>query len=192
MMRLNLLVVLCLIGITTALAPASGEDVEIGPATVSLDLSSAGSYTVEIGESSELEHTYDPKISNFQYSIYPATVTFDGTSNQVMIEVHKMSASEPLDEQISSKSKDTASVFEHCIEQSNIMPRRADYLTKSYRIDGHEGVLLTVDTGESNPLYIAAYSPDEKDGYGSIICIIGSNFPWETTQRILESVNAQL
>lgn len=192
MMRLNLLIALCLIGETTAIALVSGEDVEIGPATVSLDLASAGSYTVKIGESSELEHNYDPKMSNFQYSIYPAIVTFDGTSNKVMIEVHEMSASEPLDEQISSKSKDTASVFEHCIEQSNIMPRRADYQTKSYTIDGHDGILLTVDTGESNPLYIAAYSPDEKDSYGSIICIIGTNFPWETAEKILESVNVQL
>ncbi|NMB85972.1 MAG: hypothetical protein A4E44_02204 [Methanosaeta sp. PtaB.Bin018] len=192
MTRLNLLVVLCLIGFTIASAPAFGEDVEIGPVTVSLDLASAGSHTVEMGESSELEHNYDPKISNFQYSIYPATITFDGTSNQVMIEVHKMSASEPLDEQISSKSKDAASVFEHCIEQSNIMPRRADYQTKSYTIDGHDGILLTVDTGEPGPLYIAAYSPDEKDRYGSIICIIGSDFPWETTEKILESVNTQL
>jgi len=188
----NLLVAFCLIGFTTTIALASSEAVELGPAKVSLDLTSAGSYTVETGESSELEHNHDPKISNFQYSIYPATVTFEGTSNQVMIEVHKMSASEPLDEQISGKGKDATSALEHCIEQSDMMTRRADYQTKSYTIDGHEGILLTVDTGETNPQYIAAYSPDEKDSSGSIICIVGSNFPWETTKSILDSVNTQL
>ena len=52
--------------------------------------------------------------------------------------------------------------------------------------------MLTVDTGKDNPFYIAAYSPDEKDGSGSIVCIIGSDFPWETTKGILDSVKTQL
>ena len=190
MKSLNLLVALCLMGLTTTISLASSETVDLGPAKVSLDLASAGAYTVKNGESSELEHNHDSKISDFQYSIYSATVTFEGTSNQVMIEVHKMSASEPLDKQISKKR--TISVLEHCIEQSDMKSRRADYDTKSYTIDGHEGILVTVDTREKNPLYIAAYSPDEEDGSGSIICIVGSNFPWETSKSILDSVNTQL
>jgi hypothetical protein len=73
-----------------------------------------------------------------------------------------------------------------------MMPRRAEYEAKSFTIDGHEGTLLTVDTGKDEPFYIAAYSPDEKDGSGSIVCIIGSDFPWETTKGILDSVKTQL
>ncbi len=190
MKTLNLLVALCLMGLTTTIALASSETVDVGPAKVSLDLAIAGSYTVEKGESSELEHNHDPEIPDFQYSICPATVSFEGTSSQVMIEVHEMSASEPLDKQISGKR--TISVLEHCIEQSGILPHRADYQTKSYTIDGHEGILVTVDRGEQDPLYLAAYSPDEKDSYGSIICIVGSNFPWETTKIIFDSVITQL
>ncbi len=190
MTTLNLLVAICLLGLATTIALASSDAVDLGPAKLSLDLASAGSYTIEKGESSELAHDYDRKISNFQYSIESAAVAFEGTSSQVMIEVHKMSASEPLGKQISERN--TISVLEHCIEQSDMKPRRADYQTKSYTIDGHEGILATVDTGEKDPLYIAAYSPDEKDGSGSVICIVGSNFPWETSKGIFDSVSAQL
>jgi hypothetical protein len=194
----NLLAAFCLIGlaITAILASdetvllASGEPLQLGPANVSLNLSFAGSYVLEKGESSELEHDYDRTNTDFQYSIYPVTATYEGTTNQVHVEVHEMSISRPLDEQISGKRQ--ISPLEHCIEQSDMMPRRADYETKSYTIDGHEGILLTIDTGENNPLYIAAYSPDEKDGFGSIICIVGSDFPWETTKSIIDSVKTQI
>jgi hypothetical protein len=97
MRTLNVLAALCIAGFAATIALASGETVDLGPAKVSLNLSAAGSYTIEKGESSELVHDYDEKISDFQYSIYPSTVTFDGTSDQVMVEVHKMSASEALD-----------------------------------------------------------------------------------------------
>jgi len=190
MRTLNLLAALCIAGFAATIALASGETVDLGPAKVSLNLSAAGSYTIEKGESSELVHDYDEKISDFQYSIYPSTVTFDGTSDQVMVEVHKMSASEALDEQIPGRR--AISALEHCIEQADMMPRRAEYEAKSFTIDGHEGTLLTVDTGKDEPFYIAAYSPDEKDGSGSIVCIIGSDFPWETTKGILDSVKTQL
>lgn len=194
----NLLVAFCLIGlaITAILASdetvlfASGEPMQLGPANVSLNLSLAGSYILEKGKSSELEHDYDKQNTDFQYSIYPATATYEGTSNQVLIEVHEMSISRPLDEQISGKRQ--ISPLEHCIEQSDMMPRRAYYEAKSYTIDGHEGILLTIDTGENNPLYVAAYSPDEKDGFGSIICIIGSDLPWETTESIIDSIKTQI
>ncbi|MFZ3149660.1 MAG: hypothetical protein WA137_11545 [Methanothrix sp.] len=194
----NLLAVFCLIGlaITAILASdetvllASGEPMQLGPANVSLNLSLAGSYVLEKGESSELEHDYDKENTDFKYSIYPATATYEGTTDHVQIEVHEISISRPLDGQISGKMQ--ISPLEHCIEQSDMMPRRADYEEKSCTIDGHEGILLTINAGENDPSYIAAYSPDEKDGSGSIICIIGSDFPWETTENIIDSVKTQI
>ncbi len=135
-------------------------------------------------------HNYDQSVTDFQYSIYPATATFEGTSDQVMIEIHKMNVSEALDEQIPGGRAIT--MLEHCIEQAVLMPRRADYEAKSYTIDGHEGILLTIDEGMNDPSYVAAYSPDEKDGSGSIICIIGSDFPWETTKSIMDSAKTQI
>jgi hypothetical protein len=186
----NLLVVLCLMGLTTTVALASNENVLLGPANVSLNLSLAGAYVLEKGESMESTHDYDPENTDFQYSIYPATATYEGTTDQVQIEVHEMSASRSLDETISGKRQ--ISPLEHCIEQSNMMPRRADYQSEPYVIDGHEGILATVETGEENPLYIAAYSPDESDGSGSVICIVGSDFSWDTTKSIFESVSTQL
>jgi hypothetical protein len=193
-----MLVAFCLIGlaITAILASdetvllASGEPMQLGPANLSLNLSLAGSYVLEKGEISELEHDYDKQNTDFQYFIYPAKATYEGTTDQVLIEVHEMSISRPLDEQISGKRQ--ISPLEHCIEQSDMMPRRADYEAKSYTIDGHEGILLTINAGENDPSYVAAYSPDEKDGFGSIICIIGSDFPWETTKSIIDSVKTQI
>ena len=186
----RLLVAICLMCMATTIALASNDAVDLGPASVSLDLSVGGSYSIAKGESTELEHDYDKMTSEFQYSIYPATVTYDGTSSQVMIEVHEMSQSRSLDEQISGRRQISALV--HCLEQSEMMPRRADYDTESYTIDGHEGILATVDTGSDSPLYIAGFCPDENNGSGSIICFIGSDLPWETTKSIFESVSVKL
>lgn len=186
----RLLVAICLMCMAATTSLASIDAVDLGPASVSLDLSIGGSYSIKTGEITELEHDYDKMTSAFQYSIYPATATYEGISNQVTIEVHEMSQSRSLDEQISGKRQ--ISALEHCLEQSDMMPRRADYETESYTIDGHEGILATIDTGGDNPLYIAGFSPDESNGSGSIVCFIGSDFPWETTKSIFESVSAKL
>jgi len=186
----NMFSALFLVGLMTTMSIAIGETVELGPANVSLELSGAGSYRVEAEESSELEHKHGKNVPEFKYFIYPSTVSFDGTSNRVIIEIHKMSGpSKALNEQIQGRR--AISALEHCIEQANIIPRRSEYEAKSYTIDGHEGILATVDAGEKNPLYIAAYSPDEINGSGSIICIIGSEFPWNTTKSIFDSVKTQ-
>jgi len=40
-------------------------------------------------------------------------------------------------------------------------------------------------------MYIDACSPDQKDGSGAIVCIVGSNFPWQTTKAIFASTEAR-
>jgi len=185
----DLFTVICLLGLTASLAQASDENVMLGAANVSLDLSLAGSYVLDNGESSELRHDYDRKNIDFQYLIYPATASYEGTSDKILIEVHEMSISRPLDEQIRGKRQ--ISGLEHCLEQSDMMPRRAEYQTEPYNIDGHEGILATVDVGEDEPFYVAAYSPDEVNGSGSIVCIVGSEFSWDITESIFKSVSTQ-
>jgi len=185
----DLLIIICLLDLTASLSQAS-ENVMLGPANVSLNLSLAGSYVLDNGESSELKHDYDRENIDFQYLIYPATASYEGTSDKILIEVHEMSISRPLDEQIPGKRQ--ISGLEHCLEQSDMMPRRAEYQAEPYNIDGHEGILATVDAGDDEPFYIAAYSPDEEDGSGSIVCIVGSDFSWDITERIFKSVSTQL
>jgi hypothetical protein len=73
-----------------------------------------------------------------------------------------------------------------------LVPRRAALQTEPYQIDGREGILAKVDEGSSDPMYIAAYSPDQKDGSGTIVCIVGSNFPWKTTTALFDSMQARV
>lgn len=186
----NLLIALLAIGLTTAIVLASTETIKLGPAEISLDLQSAGSNTVEEGDAIKLQHEYGEEGTYFEYTIYPATVKFDDTSSKVLIEVHQMSESEDLDATIAGKEK--ISGLEHCIEQAEMMADYVDYKAEPYTIDGHEGILATVDTGNENPFYVAAYSPDEVTGSGSIVCIIGSDLIWETTENIFNSLNTQV
>lgn len=179
----------CLFSLITASTVAAGETVSLGPASVSIDLKGIGSCAVELGDSYELDHDHDRMSSDFQYIIYPAKITFDGSSNQVEIEVHKMSVAQSLDAPI---PKGMLSGMEHCLEQADMMPRRAEVQMQPYTIDGHEGVLATTDSGDENPIYIAAFSPDQEDGSGSIVCIVGSSFPWETTKSIISSIKVQV
>lgn len=190
MNNLRLIAALCLIISISAIALASGETVDLGPASISMDLESIGSYSVEVEDSYSLDHNYDPMNSDFDYTIYPASITCDDSPNQVLLEVHQMSMSEPLDTPISKK--DTSTGLEHCIREADMMPRGMDVQMDTITIDGREGILATVDRGEEDPMYIAAYSPDQKDGSGTIVCIVGSNFPWETTESIFESIGSHV
>jgi hypothetical protein len=108
----------------------------------------------------------------------------------VLFEIHDLSILQPLDTPISKK--DTLTGLEHCLEQADMMPRRMEMQMKPYTIDGHEGILATIDRGKENPLYIVAYSPDLEAGSGTVVCIVGSSFPWETTQSIIDSIEAQV
>jgi len=181
---LKLLAVFCLIGMTFVTALAKDETITLGSASISLDLGSIGSYAVEKGDVVSMDH----KKPRFQYEIAPASIKIDGTSDQVMLEVHQMSASEPLDSPISGK--DQATGMEHCIERSDMMPVGEDMLTEAYTIDGHQGVLATINSDPENPLYIAAWSPDQKDDAGTVLCLVGSDLPWETTKMIFDSVSS--
>jgi hypothetical protein len=172
----------------SGLSTAVGETIDLGPAQISMDLASIGDYSVEKESSSTADHR--EKGFDFAYTIYPATITAEETSGQVLVEVHEMSASMPLDAAISQR--DTATGLEHCIEQSELVPRRAAIQTEPYQINGHDGILAKIDEGGSDPMYIAAYSPDQKDGSGTIVCIVGSNFPWETTSAIFDSIEAKM
>lgn len=182
------LAALCLICSIAAISLASGETLDLGPAQISVDLTGLGSYSVEKGSSSSLDH--QEKEAEFEYSLYPAKVTAEGTSSQVNIEVHEMSTSMPLDTSISRK--DTSIGLEHCIEQSGIVAGRMDLQTEPYQIDGHDGVLAQIDKSGKDPMYIIAYSPDQKDGSGMVVCIVGSDFPWETTKAIFDSLEVKI
>jgi hypothetical protein len=67
-----------------------------------------------------------------------------------------------------------------------------DMKTENYTIDGHQGLLATINKDPENPLYIVAYSPDLRDGSGRTVCIVGSDLPWETTKSIFDSVSTNV
>ncbi len=186
MKTMRLLAAFCLISMTVAIALANGETMELGPAQISMDLSLLGSYSIERGDASKLDH----KKPDFQYEIFPASINVDGTTDQVQLEVHQMSNSEPLEDSISNK--DPASGLEHCMERSNLLPVGEDMQTEPYTIDGYQGQLATFNGDPEKPLYIVAYSPDQEDGSGSIVCIVSSDFPWEATKSLFDSVKTQL
>ncbi|VVB72676.1 Uncharacterised protein [uncultured archaeon] len=180
----TIIAMLCLACMTLAFATAADETLDIGPITISLDLGSVGSYVIEKEETAIIDH----RKPRFQYEISPASIKVDGIQDTVQLEVHQMSSSEPLEDAISER--DQVSGLVHCIMRSNMVPVGEDLETKPYDIDGKEGVLATIKSDSENPMYIAAYSPDQKDGSGSIVCIVGSDFPWETTKGIFATIRA--
>lgn len=186
MKMMRLLAAFCLISMTVTTALANAETMDLGPAQISMDLSLLGSYSIEKGDISSMDH----KKPDFQYEIFPARIIVDGTTDQVQLEVHQMSISEPLEDSISDK--DPASGLEHCMERSNLLPVGEDIQTEPYTIDGNQGQLATFNGDPKNPLYIVAYSPDQKDGSGTIVCIVSSDFPWEATKSLFDSIKTQL
>jgi hypothetical protein len=185
METMRLLAAFCLISMTAG-SLANGETIELGPAQISMDQSPLGSYTIEKGDVSSMDH----KKPDFRYEIFPARINVDGTTDQMQLEVHQMSISEPLDDPISNR--DPASGLEHCMERSNLLPVGEDIQTEPFAIDGHQGQLATFNGDPEKPLYIVAYSPDQEDGSGSIVCIVSSDFPWEATKSLFDSVKTQL
>jgi len=196
----NLLVMLFLIAATPAIAIASGETITLGPATISLDLENIGPYTIE--KESVISTDHEEKDIRFQYEIIPANIIIDDTSGQITLEVHQMSTSEPMDEPISKKDQSTG--IEHCIQKSNMMPGGQEMTMKEYEVDGYDGVLATIENDSNNPLsalgltesndplYVLGWCLDQKDGAGSVVCVIGSDLPWETTKEIFDSISSDL
>ncbi|VVB69066.1 Uncharacterised protein [uncultured archaeon] len=180
---LKLFAVICLMSMTSATVLAADETITLGPASISLDLGNIGFYVVEKGDVVSMDH----ERPRFQYEIASANIKIDA-SDKVVLEVHQMSTPERLDSPISRR--DQATGIEHCIERSDMMPVTGDMKTEAYTIDGHQGVLATINNDPNNPLYVAAWSPDQKDGTGTIVCLIGSDLPWEMTKKIFNSVSS--
>lgn len=185
-MMKRLLTAICLIGITSAIAIANGETIELGPASVSLDLESLGFYSIETGAVTSTEHK-DP---DFVYEIIPAKIQVGETSGVVEVEVHKMSTTEPLEDPISGRHKENG--LEHCIERSNLLSNGVDIKTESYEIDGEQGLIATIGEEGQDPQYIVAYSPDKENGSGSVVCIVASKLPWEETEKLFRSIKTEV
>ena len=218
MMIKILIAVLCLMSTNWAVAVAAGETIELGTARISLELGSLGPFSVEKGDTSSMVH----KKPDFQYDITSASIKANGTSHLVQIEVHQMSLSEPLLSPISNEEtasntgkignyfqaltaylpgpisnkeplrRENISGLEHCLEMSNMIPRGEAIQTEAYTIDGRQGCMATINSDPENPRYIVAYSPDEQSGSGTTVCIIGSDFPWEATEKLFNSVEIEL
>ncbi len=178
----RLLTAICLIGITSVIAIANGETIELGPASLSMDLESLGFYSIEMGAVTSTEHK-DP---DFVYEIIPASIQVGETYGVLQVEVHKMSTTEPLDDPISGRHQENG--LEHCIERSNLLPAGEDIKTESFEIDGQQGLIATIGQEVQDPQYIVAYSPDKEDGSGSLVCIVASRLPWETTEELFRSI----
>lgn len=200
-MRKELFVVvslLCLM-LTPLLVSATGakETIGLGPARISMDLSAVVNYRVEKGDPSSEEHKFGNY--SFSYTLYPASIMNADASSQVMIEVHEMQKPEPLNQKIPELSEpipalDDGKGLTHCVAQSALLPKSKDVKREPYTIDGSDGILVTAykDSAKRVPVYIAAYSPDQKDGSGKIICIISSDLPWDATKALFDSVKTRL
>ncbi|MDD1751374.1 MAG: hypothetical protein LUO89_16035 [Methanothrix sp.] len=218
-MKIKMLIaVLGLMCMNWAVVTAASETIELGPVQISLELEDLGSFSVEKGDTSSMVH----KKPDFQYDINSASIKVNGTLHLVQIEVHQMSLSEPLlspisneeaagnadkigkyfrtltaylPESVSNKEpsrRENISGLEHCMEKSNMIPIGEAIQTEAYTIDGQQGCIATINSDPENPMYIVAYSPDEQSGSGTTVCIIGSDFPWEDTEKLLDSVKTQL
>jgi hypothetical protein len=209
---------LCLMSTNWTIAFAASETIELGTARISLELESLGPFSVERGETTSMVH----KNPNFQYDINSAIINVDGSPHQVQIEVHQMSLSQPLFSPISNEEKDggagkiggylkglisylpspksdemparreNISGLEHCLEMSNLIPRGEAIQTQAYTIDKREGLIATIDRDLEGPRYIVAYSPDAQNGSGTTVCIIGSDFPRNDTEKLFNSVDVEI
>ena len=182
----GLLAAICLVSLSLTAALANGETIELEHASITLDLEELGDCTITKGESISTEH----REPDFIYEITPLGIQIDGIDDLVAVEVHRMSTSEPLDGPISGKHQESG--LEHCIERSYLVPVGEDLDTKAYEIDGQQGLIATVNEDGDDPQYIVAYSPDQENGSGSVVCIVASRLPWETTEELFRSIKTEV
>jgi hypothetical protein len=189
MPREYLLIPLCVLCLTAMIAFADGTPIELGPVNIAINLGVMDNYKIERGSSYSDNHPgegYD-----FSFQIYPVSISNSSTQDLVKIEVHQMDAKQSLNTTV-QQLEDSSSDLEHCVRQSALLPMLANTNQELYTIDGREGLLMMVDEGEDEPRYIAAYSPDQENGSGTIVCIISSDLPWDATNELFQSVRTQL
>lgn len=184
---LKLIVVLFLIALAGPIALTAADTIDLGPARVSMNLEGIGPYNIEMKNQSPSDHSYVGYA--FTYKFFPATIKSNGTGNQVLIEVQQLSSPQPLDMPILQLNGKIG--LEHCVEESDMMPP-GNVQRQMYYVDGHKGIAFIVNRDQKGSIYLAAYSPDMKDGFGDIVIIIGSDFPLDITKRIFESITVHL
>ncbi len=184
----KLFIALCLIGLPWPIALTAAETVELGPAKASIDFEGIGPYNV-IKEAPSLL-SFNSGDDTFIYQLFSASITASNTGNRVLVKVHRMSDPLPLDVPILQQNGKTG--LEHLVEISDMMPLSNNVQRQPYYVDGHKGVAFIVNRNQKGPIYLAAYSPNLKDGFGKTVVVIGSDFPLDITKRIFESFKAQL
>ncbi len=185
-MMSKLFTIFCLTILTSAVSIAAAETIDLSTFGISMDLQGIGPYNVQKGVPSSSNHNYGGYA--FAYQFFPATVTASNTDNRVEIGVFQLSNPEPLDVPIPILNMKTG--LEHTVEESNLMPSGRDIQKQQYYIDGNKGIAMTINRNQG-PIYVAAYSPDMRDGLGKTVVIIGSDFPIDVTKSIFESVKTQ-
>lgn len=150
-------------------ATGYAEEIALGPATVSLDISALGGQ-LEVKDS--IRDFHDSPECQFDYTLYPAAISDpEGT---VTLELYHLA--KPLEM--------TPDLLEHCIERSRLMPSGGR--TQPYSIDGHTSVLVEgySDGGQSQPLYVAALGSQK----GDACLVVASTLPWEISAPLLQSI----
>jgi hypothetical protein len=189
MLREYLLIPFCVLCLITVTAFAADTPIELGPVNIAMNFGGMDDYKIEKGSSYSENHPGEGY--EFSFQIYPASISNSSTQDLVKIEVHQMDAKQSLNTAV-PKMEDISNGLEHCVRQSALLPMLANTNQELYTIDGHEGLLMMVDEGGDEPRYIAAYSPDQENGSGTIVCIISSDLPWDATDELFRSVRTQL
>ncbi|MDD1751582.1 MAG: hypothetical protein LUQ38_00630 [Methanotrichaceae archaeon] len=189
MPREFLLIPLCVLCLIAGTAFAASAPIELGPVDISMNLNVMGDYKIE--KVSSYSENHPGKGYEFSYQMYQASISNSSTQDPVRIEVHQMDAKESLNSAV-PQLKDSSIGLEHCVRQSALLPMLANTNQELYTIDGREGLLMMVDEEGDEPRYIAAYSPDQENDSGTIVCIISSDLPWDATNELFQSVKTQL
>jgi len=158
----------------TLMIAVSAEEISLDVVTIDLDLGDLEDYSIEEGDVIETSHCERPM---FDYSVYPALIK--SNAGRIELEVHELD--EPMEM--------TAWVLEHSLITAGLPSLTEDLegAGESFTIDGHDAIMVTANDGEKT-VYGAIYSPDEVDGWGSLLFLISCDLPEEVTEAIFESI----
>ncbi len=162
--------------------------ISLGVASVSLDLSEIGEYTVETTNLSERNHSSQCSYGSFDYDRYQANITSD--SGQVLMELQILPSGDmDLGASINHWT------LRHGLERwDGVLSRvaaTANSTANSTTMDGKHAATRTY-TSEDPLVYAAAFCPDEEDGWGATFFYIRSDFPQEITEGIFQSIDVEM
>lgn len=149
------------------------EIMPLGPMNISFNMAMAPEPYVITGDSFSTTYVLGDK--NVTDTVYPMTL---GHRKNILIQLHHLD----VDADVGSNN------IESLLSWFEFVPSGWSIESQPLKIDGHQGTMVNATSPSYAKIYLAGYSPDEVDGEGQVLLLMGARMCFHCSKYFFQSV----